>query len=162
MLGIDLNQVNNEWLSKTKRLLALPNKIKLWREEIWKLIENKIYHQVSSFVDLALALSVLSQKSENGNTVIDVSGTKRSKLANQVNTMLSGSADDSMRNFLYSVVEYVSSLPQDSAQLPIDALRVLHDIERIVKIDAQPLSEKEQSKLNYFILQIARIAGENG
>ena len=67
MLGIDLQNVNNKWMLKTKRLLALPNKIKLWREEIWKLIENKIFHQVSSFVDLALALSILSQKSENGS-----------------------------------------------------------------------------------------------
>lgn len=161
-LGLDLKKINTSWLAKVKRQLVLPNKLKLWREEVWKLIENKIFQQVSSFVDLALALTTLAQKSENGSMNINMAGSKKNKLAGQVNTMLSGSADDSMRNFLYSVVEYVSSLPQDKAQLPIDTLRVLHDIERIVKIDAQPLSIKEQSKLNYFILQMARIAKENG
>ncbi len=41
-------------------------------------------------------------------------------------------------------------------------MRVLHDIKRIIKIDEQLLSQKEQSKLRFYILQMARLAGENG
>jgi aspartate/methionine/tyrosine aminotransferase len=161
-MGVDTKETDMNWISETSRLLSLPSRLKIWREKSWELIENKIYNQVSSFVDLAIALTTLSQKAKELNGSLNLSGTKKSKLASQVNSMLMGSADDSMRNFLFSVVEYISHLPHDSTQLPIDTVRALNDVERIVKIDAQPLTENEQEKLNYYILQMARMAKENG
>ena len=143
------------------KYLDIPNQLAGWREKIWQLIENKIYHQVSSFVDLAMALTTLLKKTPN-NSPINIMTPKSNRLANQVNTLLRGTADDSMRHLLYSVVEYISHLPEDHARLPIDTVRALHDIERIVKIDAQPLSDNEQSKLRFYILEMARLARENG
>lgn len=161
-LGLDIKYIDKKWLQQTKNFLELPNRLSEWREKIWNLIETKIFQQVSSFIDLAMALTILSKKTENNDGSIELISPKSSRLANQVNTLLRGRADDSMRYLLYSVVEYISHLPQDSTQLPIDTVRALHDIEGILKIDAQPLSEKEQSKLRFYILKMARLTHENG
>ncbi|MCB0284343.1 MAG: aminotransferase class I/II-fold pyridoxal phosphate-dependent enzyme, partial [Calditrichaeota bacterium] len=151
-----------DWLKRVNILLDLPEKIKNWRGKIWELIGSNIYQQVSSFVDLAKALTTISQKSQFAESTISLGQSKSNRLVNQINTLLRGAADDSMRQLLYSVVEFISRLPEDSVQIPIDTMRALQDIERIIKIDELLLSNKEQSRLRYYILQIARLAGENG
>ncbi|KAA3610053.1 MAG: aminotransferase class I/II-fold pyridoxal phosphate-dependent enzyme [Calditrichaeota bacterium] len=154
--------IPKEWLTEMIQLLELPQQIQEWRSKIWELIGKNIFHQVSSFVDLAGALTTLASNISKTELPANLGQSRSNRLINQVNTLLRGAADDSMRQFLYSVVEYVSRLPQNSVQLPIDTMRVLHDIERIIKIDEQLLSQKEQSKLRFYILQMARLAGENG
>jgi len=161
-LGLDLDRVDPDWVKETKEIIVLPVHLNEWREKIWGLIEHSIFQQVSSFVDLAMALTTLSKKMPENGANIDFNSSKGDRLTNQVTSMLQGAADDSMRQFLQSVVEYISSASQNSTQLPIDTVRALHDIERILKIDVQLLSEKEQAKLNYYILQMARMAMENG
>jgi aspartate/methionine/tyrosine aminotransferase len=153
---------SEEWRKEMTDLLELPEQIKKWRAKTWELIGTNILNQVSSFVDLAKALTTLASNVSQNDHSIDMGQSRSNRLINQVNTVLSGASDDSMRQFLHSVVEYISRLPQDSAQLPIDTMRVLHDIERIIKIDEQLLTRKEQSKLRFYILQMARLAGENG
>lgn len=160
-LGVDLKYVDPIWLNETNLLLNLPNQLTAWREKIWQLIEDKIFSQVSSFIDLALALDTLSSAPQSSSSLKLIS-PKSNRLANQINTLMQGTTDDSVRYLLYSVMEYISQLPEDGIQLPIDTVRVLHDIERIIKIDSQPLSAIEQSKLRFYILEIARIARENG
>jgi hypothetical protein len=142
--------------------MEMPEKIKIWREKIWHLIGDNILQQVASFIELSHALTTLSQKVKGIQTTLDLKEGRSNRLINQINTLLRGSADDSMRQFLYSVVEYISRLPEDQTLLPIDTLRVLHDVERIIKIDKQLLSKNEQSKLRFYILQIARLVGDNG
>ena len=154
--------MSDDWLMEITSLLELPERIKKWRARTWDLIGKNIFHQVSSFIDLATALTTLASNVSGKELSVDLGQSRSSRLINQVNTLLRGASDDSMRQFLHSVVEYISRLPQDNAQLPIDTIRVLRDIERIVKIDEQLLTRKEQSKLRFYILQMARLAGENG
>ena len=160
-LDLNLKDADPKWLSKTNSYLEMPNQLSAWREKIWQLIGGKIYNQVSSFVDLAVALTTLSQTPKN-ETYINISTPKSSRLTTQINNILRGSADDSVRHLLYSVAEYILQLPEKSSHLPIDTVRVLNDIERIVKIDSQPLSENEQARMRFYILQIARLTRENG
>ncbi len=150
------------WLLEMKHLLELPGRIQRWRQKTWDLIGENIFHQVSSFIDLAKALTTLAGSVAGKEAAINLGQSRSSRMINQVNSLLRGAADDSMRQFLHSVVEYISRLPENNDSLPIDTMRVLHDIKRIIKIDEQLLSQKEQSKLRFYILQMARLAGENG
>jgi hypothetical protein len=67
-----------------------------------------------------------------------------------------------MRQFLIASVQFLSRLPGNRLEMPIDVIRALKDVERILVIDKQALSREEQDMLRYGILQIARICGENG
>lgn len=155
--------VDVEWQAEMDMLLGLPNRIEKWRERVWTLIERDVSVQVNSFIDLAKAITVLSEKVPESQSSLDFSQAQTGKQINQLNNLLSGAADDSMRQFLVSVVDFITHLPQNSdGQFPINMVRALHDIEKIVKIDAQLLSEKEQNKLRFYTLQMARLAGENG
>jgi hypothetical protein len=67
-----------------------------------------------------------------------------------------------MRLFLSAVVEYLSQMPSESIEAPIDIVRALRDVERILKIDAYSLTPQKQELLNYYVTQISRLAGDNG
>jgi hypothetical protein len=72
------------------------------------------------------------------------------------------SSDDNMHQFLAAAFEYLSSLSESSIEVPINIIRALKDVEKIFKIEEQALSIKDQDLLRFNLLQIARIAGENG
>jgi len=92
-LKLNLKDADPKWLSKTKLYLEMPIQLSAWREKIWQLIGGKIYNQVSSFVDLAVALTTLSQTPKN-ESYINISAPKSSRLTSQINTILRGSADE--------------------------------------------------------------------
>jgi len=76
--------------------------------------------------------------------------------------LFTGSQDDSMRDFLAAAFEYLSGLSQDRIEVPTTVVKALKEIERIIKIEEQALSSREQDLLRFHLLQIARLAGENG
>ena len=47
-------------------------------------------------------------------------------------------------------------------EVPIDIVRALKEVERILRIEKQALSKKEQELLNFYLLQIAHHVGDNG
>jgi hypothetical protein len=53
-------------------------------------------------------------------------------------------------------------MPAAMTEIRVDIIRALRDVERIVKIEEQVLSAKEQDIVRFYILQIARLTGENG
>jgi hypothetical protein len=155
-------KIDQQWLAEIKPRLALPVKIKNWRQSIWRMIENPIFTQVKSFVELAGALNSLTAGKSQKQIALSISPSRVFRLGSSIATLLQGVRDDSMRQFLSSVVQYLTQLPESSEQVPINILRALEDVQTIIKIEEQALSKKEQDLLRFYILQMARLAGENG
>lgn len=150
------------WLDEFSELLILPKKIKYWREKIWSLLENPVKEQVKSFVELAIALNTLSKDIDTRDFSSALSTTKKTKFESSLAYMFRGKVDDSMRQFLSAAVQYLTILPSEMVEVPIDIVRALKEVERILRIEEQALSKKKQELLNFYLLQIAHLAGDNG
>jgi len=153
---------DEEWLDSMRELLEIPETISRLRDQIWNLIQAPIRQQVSSFVELSLAISRISADEQAGEIPIAAESEQVTRVGSQVAEMLRGVVDDSMRQFLIAVVQYLTRIPETTSEVPIDVLRALRDVERIVKIEEQALGAEDQDKLRYYLLQIARRAKENG
>ncbi|MCX7874947.1 MAG: pyridoxal phosphate-dependent aminotransferase [Melioribacteraceae bacterium] len=149
--------IEKNWQKEMIKLLSVPNAIKMWREEIWKLLESPVFQRVSSFVDLAIALNSLSQ---NGFEKQNLFSNK--KLSSIKAPKLNNYSDENMQQFLSAAVDYLSSLTQEMVEVPINIVRALKEAKRIIKIEEQALNKKEQDLLRFYLLQIARLTGENG
>jgi aspartate/methionine/tyrosine aminotransferase len=156
------NKIDHTWLHETQELLKIPDEVKYWRRVIWKLLQESIYQQVQSFVELALAINSISSGQKQMELPFNIEPVKVLRLGSHITDLLRGVSDDSMRQFLVSVVQYLTQLPKTMTEIPIDIIRALRDVERIVKIEEQVLTKKEQDLLRFYILQMARLCGENG
>lgn len=156
-------KVSDAWLREVTRLLAVSSRIGRWRARIWDLMEESVRNQTGSFVELAIALHTMAQGMEIKDLPFSAIVDKKSK-SEKANLMslFKGKDDDSMRLFLSAVVEYLSHMPSESIEAPIDIVRALRDVERILKIDANSLTPSKQELLNYYVTQISRLAGDNG
>lgn len=152
--------VSDDWKLKFSENMNVPNKVHYWREKIWTLLEEPVFTQVKSFVELALALYTLSK--DIGSTNFQLTSSKKPKAETTLTYLLRGKVDDSMRQFLSAAVQYLTRLPEDYVEIPIDIVRALKEVERILRIEEQALNKKEQELLIFYILQIARRVGENG
>ena len=84
------------------------------------------------------------------------------RLGAQVAELLRGVADDPLRQFLVASVQYLTDLPRTLTEVPVDVMRALRDVERIVKIEEQALGPDQQALVQFYMLKIARLCGENG
>jgi hypothetical protein len=71
-------------------------------------------------------------------------------------------SDDEMRNFLIDSIEYLSSFADGNIEVPVSIIRAMNDVERIVQIEENAIPPEKQDVIRSCILQIARLAGENG
>ena len=154
--------VKADWQSETERLLRIPRQINQWRREIWQLIGEKVAMQVESFNQLALAISVLLKNQIDGSRALNQNLGRLQRTSSQLSLSLQHLSDENLRQFLTAAVHYLGSASQNAVELPVNVMRALRDVERILKIEQQPLSASEQDRLRFFILQIARLTGENG
>jgi len=157
-----LRRVPDVWTIQMERRLKQPEKIRHWRAKIWELIEVPIREQVERFVELALAIQTLTSDEQYQQTQIAGDPAQALRLGSQVTELLRDVRDDSMRQFLAAVVQYLTQIPENVSQIPVDVIRALRDVERLIKIEEQALNEKDQQLLRFYLLQIARVAGENG
>jgi hypothetical protein len=67
-----------------------------------------------------------------------------------------------LQQFLAAAFEYLSAMPRGSVELPTNIVRAMKEVERLVRIEEQTLPAREQDMLRFYLLQIARAAGENG
>ena len=70
--------------------------------------------------------------------------------------------DDEMRQFLAAAVAYLGTASGGTLEVPTTIVRAMRDVERIAEIEEQALSSAQQERLRFYLLQIARLAGENG
>lgn len=149
-----------EWRMDVDRLLGVAVEIRSWRVRIWELLERPLYQRVQSFVELALALNSLSSthvlKSEPGPL-------RARKMSSELSHFFRASnATDDMRLFLGAALEYLGALSEGMMEVPVSIIRSLKEVETIAKIEEQALSPEKQQLLRFYMLQIARLAGENG
>jgi hypothetical protein len=71
-------------------------------------------------------------------------------------------SDDEMRSFLIDAVEYLSSFTDGNIEVPVSIIRAMNDVERIAQIEESALPPEKQDVIRTCLLQIARLAGENG
>ena len=152
--------VDGRWRSAVSRLLAIPREIRVWRAKIWDLLENPIFQRVQSFVELAVALNTLSLSQPLQNTP---STLRAIKLSSELSHFFTQSnPTDDMRQFLAAALNYLGALSEGMVEVPITIVRSLKEVERIAKIEEQALTPEKQQLLRFYMLQIARLAGENG
>ena len=157
--GSDGN-AEEEWRRNVEYLLMVPVDIRSWRLKIWDLLERPLYQRVQSFVELALALNSLSSthvlKSEPGSL-------RARKMSSELSHFFRASnAPDDMRQFLGAALEYLGALSEGMMEVPVSIIRSLKDVETIARIEEQALPPEKQQLLRFYMLQIARSAGENG
>jgi hypothetical protein len=162
VLNVLKQKIPQAWVEEFSSLLIIPEKIRYWREKVWGLLEDPIKGQVKSFVELAIALNTLSKDIDTRDFTSAISTTKKTKYESSLAYLFRGKVDDSMKDFLTAAVQYLSRLPSEMIEVPIDIVRALKEVERILHIEEQALSKNKQDLLNFYLLQIAHHAGDNG
>ncbi len=154
--------IEDNWLKAVADLLKIREQINHWRQKIWQLIEGKVATQVESFVQLAKAIVQLMQQQAASGSDLPQKISQFQRTFAQISSGLQALSDENLKQFLLAALEYLTQTQQQGLEIPINVMRALHDVERIVQIESQPLSHREQEELRFYILQIARLTGENG
>ncbi|PKN93394.1 MAG: hypothetical protein CVU44_10955 [Chloroflexi bacterium HGW-Chloroflexi-6] len=152
-------KIDASWQKQVTQLLQLPEQVRYWRSVIWDLMGDSIYQRVQSFTELATALHSVSSTRSPG-----ASGAARGqKLPSALTDFLrSARVDDEMRQFLVGAVEQLSNMTEGSIEVPVSIIRAINDVERIALIEETAMPAEKQAVLRCCVLQIARLAGENG
>jgi aspartate/methionine/tyrosine aminotransferase len=153
-------RIEEDWRAEAAKLLQLPKQIHDWRLIIWDVMGESIYQRVQSFSELATALYSFSAARSSG-------GAPTPARAARLSPALSGffrtaRSDDEMRSFLIDAVEYLSSFTDGNIEVPVSIIRAMNDVERIAQIEESALPPEKQDVIRTCLLQIARLAGENG
>jgi hypothetical protein len=120
---------------------------------------DSIYQRVQSFTELALALSSVAAARAGQASRASAGQKLPSALAG---FLRSSRVDDEMRQFLVGAVEQLSNITEGSLEVPVSIIRALNDVERLAMLEESILPPDKQDALRCCILQIARLAGENG
>ncbi len=64
--------------------------------------------------------------------------------------------------FLMGALEYLGSVAEGNIEVPVAIIRAMNDVERLAQIEESALPAEKQDVLRHCLLQIARLAGENG
>ncbi|MDR3609711.1 MAG: aminotransferase class I/II-fold pyridoxal phosphate-dependent enzyme [Ignavibacteriaceae bacterium] len=150
---------SSDWAEKVKIILKQPETIEYWRSKIWDLLLDRVFSRVGSFVELAIALNSLSL---NNNGREFSFSPRKFKIPNDLTKYFGMSDDDNMHQFLAAAFEYLSAASYGMVEVPTNIIRAINEVEKIIKIEEQALSTREQDLLRFYLLQIARLTGENG
>jgi hypothetical protein len=153
-------RIEETWREEVAQLLQLPNKIHDWRLIIWDVMGESIYQRVQSFSELATALYSFSATRSYGVTPAAARGSKLTPAL--TGFFRTARADDEMRNFLIDAIEYLGSFADGNIEVPVSIIRAMNDVERLAQIEESALPPEKQDVIRGCILQIARLAGENG
>jgi hypothetical protein len=153
-------RMDDGWRAEVAQLLQLPSRIRNWRSIIWDVIGESIYQRVQSFSELATALYSFSATRSYGVTPSAARGAKLPLAL--TGFFRTARADDEMRNFLINSIEYLSSFADGNIEVPVSIIRAMNDVERIAQIEESALPPEKQDVIRVCLLQIARLAGENG
>ncbi len=150
------------WKKEAANLLSVAKEIRALRGKIWELLEEPVRNQTTAFIELAIALHTMSNSIAVKDLPFGSLADKKSKFENNLFNMFRGKVDDSMKQFLSAVMEYLSQLPGSNVEAPIDIVRALKDVERILRVDASALTKEKQEQLNFYIIRMSRLVGDNG
>ena len=160
LLGHVAGKIADGWRAEVTKLLHLPQQIYYWRSIIWDVMGESIYQRVQSFTELSTALYSFSSTHSTGAPPTFVRGTKLSPAL--TGFFRTARTDDEMRQFLIGALEYLGSFAEGNIEVPVSIIRAMNDVERIAQIEESALPPAKQDVIRCCILQIARLAGENG
>ena len=152
--------VDPEWAKETERLLKQPEEVRFWRSKAWTLLEKPVFQRVKSFTELAVALHSLSTTMKSSEVPRQPRNLRLSSHLHNFFRM--ARADDEMRQFLSAAYEYLAAASEGLVEIPVTIIRALQEVERIAEIEEQALRGEQQDLLRFYLLQIARLTGENG
>jgi hypothetical protein len=153
-------KVADEWYAEVTRLLDIPRQIHYWRSIIWDVIGDSIYQRVQSFAELATALYAFASTQPSGSAAPPLREAKLSPVL--AGFFRTARADDEMRDFLMGAIEYLNSVTESRLEMPVSIIRAMNGVERIAHIEETALPPERQDLFRHCILQIARLAGDNG
>lgn len=149
---------SSSWRQEVGRLLAIPARLRYWREKAWELLFEPVLDRVSRFVELAVALGSVARHAPHEGAF---PGEAPPGLREAVG-YLRGTQEDSLQQFLAAAFEYLSA-PLGALELPANVVRAMKkDVERLVRLEEQALPSRQQDMLRFYLLQMARLVGENG
>ena len=152
--------IDSTWKTTIENILGVREQVQFWRSKIWKMLEEPVFQQVRSFTELAIALNSLTSGKPLNAAPASVHSMKLSADLSQF--FRAASADDEMRQFLAASLEYLTSLSEGMVEVPVTIVRAMKDVEQIARIEEQALPADKQKLLRYYVLQIARLTGDNG
>jgi aspartate/methionine/tyrosine aminotransferase len=152
--------IEQSWLDEVRRLLRTPVEIRFWRSRAWALLERPVFQRVEAFVELAVALYSISSKLQRRDLPLSPREVRLPSALTSYFRMAAG--DDEMRQFLAAAVEYLNIAAEGQLEVPATIIRAMKEVERIAAIEEQALNATQQDRLRFYLLQIARLAGENG
>jgi aspartate/methionine/tyrosine aminotransferase len=145
------------WRREVERLLSVPARIRALRAQAWELLLEPIFERVSRFVELAVALHSVASRHAPVESPAVPPPTLRQAMGH-----LRSTQEDSLQQFLLAAFEYLSA-PLGTLELPTNVVRAMKkDVERLVRIEEQALPARQQDLLRFYLLEMARLAGENG
>lgn len=148
------------WKTTIGNIIGVREHVQYWRAKIWQMLEEPVFQQVHSFTELAIALNSLTSGKPLNTVPASAHGMKLSADLSQF--FRASSADDEMRQFLAASLEYLSSLSEGMVEVPVTIVRAMKDVEQIARIEEQALPADKQKLLRFYVLQIARLTGDNG
>lgn len=160
MLGRVSGKIADDWHAEVSRLLDIPRQIHDWRSIIWDVIGDSIYQRVQSFAELATALYAFASTQPSGGGAPPLRDAKLSPVL--AGFFRTARADDEMRDFLMGAIEYLNSVTESRLEMPVSIIRAMNGVERIAHIEETALPPERQDLFRHCILQIARLAGDNG
>ncbi len=151
---------NTAWRNAVAEGMGIPDQIRTWRSAIWGLLKQPIVDRVRSFAELAVALHSLSPADIAG---VATGRPSKLKVSDELSHFFrSANQNDELRDFLASTLRYLTALSEGMLEVPVSIIRSIKEVERIAMIEEQEVSPEKQDLLRYYLLQIARVAGENG
>ncbi len=153
-------RIADDWQAEVAAQLQLPQQIHYWRSMIWDVMGESIYQRVQSFTELATALYSFSSTRSFGLPPAIGRGTRPSPTL--TGFFRTARSDDEMRRFLLGAIEYLSSFAGENIEVPVSIIRAMNDVERIAQIEESSLPPAKQDVIRCCLLQIARLACENG
>jgi aspartate/methionine/tyrosine aminotransferase len=148
------------WMTAVAEGMGIPDHIRSWRSAVWALLKQPIVERVRSFAELAVALHSLSPAEIAG---VATGRPSKLKVSYELSHFFrSANQNDEFRGFLASTLRYLTALSEGMLEVPVSVIRSIKEVERIAMIEEQAVLPERQDLLRYYLLQIARLAGENG
>ncbi len=144
------------WRDEVRHLHRKRQMIQFWREKIWQLIGPRIALQSRRFIQLALAVHGLAGK----EGWLDPGAAKPKRVVKH--PFVTELLDDNLQQFLRETMQVMAQMNRRGGEVSVELVRIIRDMKGIMQVEGQALSSTEQDIFRFYLLQIARLSGENG
>lgn len=152
---------SDAWLQSVTAELQKPDTIRYHRNAVWEIVSESVLEKIRSFNELAAALNTLAGIFPDGG-IDGQTGNSVGTLFRQVLRMPSAHDDDRLKILLLEAVRMLRTATARQTEVPVDVLRVIRDVQQIIKMEETVLKTWERNLIQAHLLAVARLTGENG